>query len=75
MPKGAFYAFPNITGTGLSSREFADKLLEEYGVAGIAGTSFGAAGEGYLRLSTANSEANLQKALDRLATMVADLKR
>jgi aspartate/methionine/tyrosine aminotransferase len=74
MPKGAFYAFPNITGTGLSSREFADKLLEEYGVAGIAGTSFGAAGEGYLRLSTANSEANLQKALDRVATMVADLK-
>jgi aspartate/methionine/tyrosine aminotransferase len=74
MPKGAFYAFPNITGTGLSSREFADKLLEEYGVAGIAGTSFGAAGEGYLRLSTANSEANLQKALDRIATMVADLK-
>jgi aspartate/methionine/tyrosine aminotransferase len=74
MPKGAFYAFPNITGTGLTSREFADKLLEEYGVAGIAGTSFGAAGEGYLRLSTANSEANLQKALDRVATMVADLK-
>ena len=74
MPKGAFYAFPNITGTGLTSREFADRLLEEYGVAGIAGTSFGAAGEGYLRLSTANSEANLQKALDRVATMVADLK-
>jgi aspartate aminotransferase len=74
LPKGAFYAFPNITGTGLTSREFADRLLEEYGVAGIAGTSFGAAGEGYVRLSTANSEANLQKALDRVATMVADLK-
>ncbi len=73
LPKGAFYAFPNITQTGLSSREFADRLLEEYGVAGIAGTSFGAAGEGYLRLSTANSEANLQKALDRVGAMVADL--
>lgn len=74
LPKGAFYAFPNITRTGLSSREFADRLLEDYGVAGIAGTSFGDAGEGYVRLSTANSEANLQKALDRVATMVADLK-
>ncbi|HYI23835.1 MAG TPA: aminotransferase class I/II-fold pyridoxal phosphate-dependent enzyme, partial [Thermomicrobiales bacterium] len=69
MPKGAFYAFPNITRTGLSSREFADRLLEEYGVAGIAGTSFGDAGEGYIRLSYANSEANLQKAIDRVAAM------
>jgi aspartate/methionine/tyrosine aminotransferase len=74
MPKGAFYAFPNITGTGLSSKDFADRLLQDYYVAGIAGTSFGEAGEGYLRLSYANSEANLQRALDRIATMVADLK-
>jgi aspartate/methionine/tyrosine aminotransferase len=73
MPKGAFYAFPNITGTGKSSREFADLMLEEYGVAGLAGTSFGDAGEGYLRLSYANSEANLSKALDRIATAVKDL--
>jgi len=73
MPKGAFYAFPNITGTGLSSREFADRYLQEYGVAAIAGTSFGAAGEGYVRLSTANSEANLNKALDRMEQLVASL--
>lgn len=72
-PKGAFYAFPNITGTGKSSAQFADLLLQEYGVAGIAGTSFGAAGEGYLRLSYANSEANLSKALDRITTAVKDL--
>ena len=74
MPKGAFYAFPNVTGTGLTSKEFADRLLEEYGVAGIAGTSFGEAGEGYIRLSTANSEENLQKALDRVSAMVSDLR-
>ena len=68
-PKGAFYAFPNITGTGLTSKQFADRLLEEYGVAGIAGTSFGDAGEGYIRLSTANSEANLSRALERVAAL------
>jgi len=73
MPKGAFYAFPNITATGLTSAQFANRLLDEYGVAGIAGTSFGAAGEGYLRLSYANSEANLQKALDRVASMAKTL--
>jgi aspartate/methionine/tyrosine aminotransferase len=73
-PKGAFYAFPNITGTGRSSREFADLLLNEHGVAALAGTSFGAAGEGYLRLSYANSEENLKKALDRVADAVAAAK-
>ena len=65
-PKGAFYVFPNITGTGRTSRQFADSLLDEYGVAGLAGTSFGKHGEGYLRLSYANSEDNLRKALDRI---------
>jgi aspartate aminotransferase len=65
-PKGAFYVFPNISGTGKSSREFADCLLEEHGVAALAGTSFGKYGEGYLRLSYANSEDNLRKALDRI---------
>ncbi|MGB3306194.1 MAG: pyridoxal phosphate-dependent aminotransferase [Thermomicrobiales bacterium] len=75
LPKGAFYAFPNITGTGKTSREFADLLLQEYGVAALAGTSFGAAGEGYLRLSYANSEENLTKALDRIGQAVKDLKR
>lgn len=74
LPKGAFYAFPNITGTGRTSREFADLLLEEHGVAALAGTSFGAAGEGYLRLSYANSEANLQKALGRIADAVQAAK-
>src|SRR5579884_1105264 len=64
-PRGAFYVFPNITGTGMTSREIADLLLYEAGVATLAGTSFGAFGEGYIRLSYANSMENLQKALDR----------
>lgn len=66
LPKGAFYAFPNISGTGATSREFADRLLADHGVAALAGTSFGAAGEGYLRLSYATSEENISKALDRI---------
>ena len=68
MPKGAFYAFPNISGTGRTSKQFADELLEAHGVATLAGTSFGAAGEGYIRISYANSEENLHKALERIAT-------
>jgi aspartate/methionine/tyrosine aminotransferase len=72
MPHGAFYVFPNITGTGLTSREVADLLLEEAGVAVLAGTAFGAYGEGYVRLSYANSTENLQRALDRIkATLEA----
>jgi aspartate/methionine/tyrosine aminotransferase len=66
-PKGAFYAFPNISGTGMTSKEFADHLLNDHGVAALAGTSFGEYGEGYIRLSYANSEENLTKALDRIA--------
>jgi len=62
-PKGAFYAFPNITGTGMTSKALATALLEEAGVAGLAGTSFGAHGEGYLRFSYANSLENIQTAL------------
>lgn len=73
-PKGAFYVFPNISGIGKTSREFADALLQEYGVAALAGTSFGAAGEGYLRLSTANSEANLIKALGRIEQAARELR-
>lgn len=65
-PAGAFYVFPNITGTGTSSKAFADMLLDEFGVAAIAGTSFGDQGEGYLRLSYANSDENLVKALERI---------
>ena len=65
-PKGAFYVFPNITGTGLGSKAFADRLLDEHGVAALSGTAFGGHGEGYLRLSYANSEENLLKALERI---------
>jgi aspartate/methionine/tyrosine aminotransferase len=67
-PQGAFYVFPNVRGLGLrSSEEVADRLLSEAGVATLAGTCFGAAGEGYLRLSYANSLANLEKAVSRIA--------
>ena len=65
-PAGAFYAFPNISDLGVTSKQFADRLLDEFGVAALAGTAFGAHGEGYLRLSTANSEANLSRALERI---------
>jgi aspartate/methionine/tyrosine aminotransferase len=66
MPKGAFYVFPNITGTGWKSKPLADALLEQAGVAALSGTAFGEFGEGYLRFSVANSLENLQAALDRL---------
>jgi aspartate/methionine/tyrosine aminotransferase len=66
LPHGAFYAFPNITGTGLTSVELADYLLQEAGVATLAGSTFGAAGEGYLRLSYANSLENIGEALERM---------
>ncbi len=65
-PKGAFYVFPNITGTGRKSKEIEEFLLEEAGVAGLSGTSFGEHGEGYLRFSYANSQENLRKALDMI---------
>jgi aspartate aminotransferase len=66
MPKGAFYVFPNITGTGWKSKKLADALLEDAGIAGLSGTSFGEFGEGYLRFSVANSLENLNKALERI---------
>lgn len=66
MPHGAFYAYPNITSFGISSDEFANRLLDEYGVAAVSGTSFGDAGEGYIRLSYATSEENIQEALKRI---------
>ncbi len=65
-PGGAFYAFPNITRTGLKAREFERRLLEEAGVATVAGTSFGSYGEGYLRLSYANSTENIRAAIGRM---------
>jgi len=66
VPAGAFYSFPNIRKTGMTSKQVADRLLEEAGVACLAGTAFGAFGEGYLRFSVANSLENLEKALDRV---------
>ena len=65
-PRGAFYVFPNVTRTGRPSAEVADRLLQEAGVAVLSGSAFGAHGEGYLRISYANSEANLTKALERM---------
>jgi len=70
MPKGAFYAFPNITKTGWSSKKLADALLEQAGIAALAGTAFGAYGEGYLRFSVANSLENLNRALVRIEDWV-----
>ncbi|MBI4531128.1 MAG: pyridoxal phosphate-dependent aminotransferase [Candidatus Latescibacteria bacterium] len=69
-PEGAFYAFPSIKGTGLSSREFEERALSEAGVALLSGTAFGAFGEGYVRLSYATSQENIQKALQRLDRFV-----
>ena len=71
-PGGAFYAFPNITGTGIAAKELEVKLLEEAGVATVAGTSFGRFGEGYLRLSYANSVDNIRAAMDRIRTWLAE---
>ena len=65
-PKGAFYVFPNITGTGKKSKELEEFLLEKAGVAGLSGTSFGKFGEGYLRFSYANSQKNLKRALEMI---------
>ncbi|MBC7258395.1 MAG: pyridoxal phosphate-dependent aminotransferase [Chloroflexi bacterium] len=75
LPPGAFYAFPNIKGTGMKSKALADYLLDEAGVACLSGTSFGAYGEGYLRLSYANSVPNIKKALERMAEAIAKLPK
>lgn len=65
-PKGAFYAFPNITGTGWQAKPLASALLEDAGVATIGGPDFGTLGEGYIRLSYANSRENIARALERM---------
>jgi aspartate aminotransferase len=70
LPRGAFYAFPNITQTGLGAKELADRLLGEAGVAVLAGTAFGSFGEGYLRLSYANSLENLETALAAIGDLL-----
>ena len=66
-PRGAFYVFPNIEGTGWTSKKLADALLEEAGVACLSGTAFGKFGEGYIRFSIANSIENIEKALERVS--------
>ncbi|MCO5216137.1 MAG: pyridoxal phosphate-dependent aminotransferase [Thermomicrobiales bacterium] len=71
MPHGAFYAFPNVSLFGMKSDELAGKLLDEFGVAAVSGTSFGAAGEGYIRLSYATSDDNIREALTRIASASA----
>jgi aspartate/methionine/tyrosine aminotransferase len=70
-PEGAFYAFPNVTGTGISSRELADRLLQEAGVACLSGTAFGSYGEGFIRFSYANSLPNIEDALERMRRLLA----
>jgi aspartate/methionine/tyrosine aminotransferase len=71
LPGGAFYAFPDIRGTGLSSAELAERLLQEAGVATLAGTAFGPGGEGFLRLSYAAALPDLERALARIAAVLA----
>ncbi|MDD6467135.1 MAG: aminotransferase class I/II-fold pyridoxal phosphate-dependent enzyme, partial [Erysipelotrichaceae bacterium] len=66
MPQGAFYVFPCIQHTGLSSLEFCERLLEEQNVACIPGSAFGAAGEGYIRISYAYSIEEIKAALKRM---------
>jgi aspartate aminotransferase len=69
-PKGAFYAFPNISETGMSARDLQNQLLEEAGVAMLAGTAFGEHGEGYMRVSYANSPANITAALGKMRELL-----
>ena len=73
QPGGAFYTFPNVTGTGLNARTLQSKLLEEAGVATVAGTSFGEFGEGYLRFSYANSRAAIAEAVERIRKLLGNL--
>ena len=71
IPHGAFYAFPNITKTGMTARELNDHLLYKAGVASLAGTAFGQYGEGYLRFSYANSRENIKEAIKRIKDNIA----
>jgi len=71
-PDGAFYAFPNIEGTGLDEKELAERLLNEAGVAVLAGTAFGAGGKGYLRLAYTQSDAAIGEALQRMEAFLKE---
>jgi aspartate/methionine/tyrosine aminotransferase len=73
-PKGAFYAFPNVKQTGWKAKALASSLLEDSGVAIIGGPDFGILGEGYIRVSYANSTENILKALDRMGEFLASRK-
>jgi aspartate aminotransferase len=70
MPQGAFYAFPNIEGTGFDERELASRLLNEAGVALLPGTAFGEAGKGFIRLAYTQSEDELKLGLERIGEFV-----
>jgi aminotransferase len=70
LPKGAFYVFPDIRGTGLTSREFSLKLLETKNVAVVPGTAFGTCGEGYVRCSYATAMDQIKIAVERIADFV-----
>lgn len=72
LPKGAFYVFPNITQTGMSSQQFASFMLENVGVACLSGTAFGSFGEGYVRFSYANSLENIYQAINRMKSALQD---
>ena len=74
MPKGAFYAFPNVKRTGWKAKPLASSLLEDSGVALIGGPDFGILGEGYVRVSYANSTENILKALDRMGEFLSSRK-
>jgi aspartate/methionine/tyrosine aminotransferase len=71
LPKGAFYAFPNVKKTGWKAKTLANALLDQTGVALIGGPDFGLLGEGYLRLSYANSTQNIERALVRMGDFLA----
>ncbi len=73
-PKGAFYAFPNVSRTGWKAKALANALLDDKGVALIGGPDFGVHGEGYIRLSYANSEENILRAIERMAGFLGDNK-
>ncbi len=70
-PSGAFYAFPNVSGTGMTGTEFADRMLKEAGVSVLGGNAFGRVGVDHVRVSYANSQENLRRALERMADVLA----
>jgi aminotransferase len=74
LPPGTFYAFPDITSTGMDSKQFTDYLLNEFGVAVVAGTAFGSQGEGYVRMTFAVPDAEIEEGLNRMRKAMERLK-